>query len=255
MNLQNSNSKKKVLHWHYLKVEAWGFSEVWCLKFVVSTLLLFLLLAACLPACAADPNPVLDSWFAAQSNVQSWSADLVQTRTMKTLTQPLVVKGHLDFAMPNNFRWALGQPARTLAVRHADEMFVIYPLLKRAERYSLDASTPKQLRDTLALLQAGFPRDRREFTAQFQILSLTQTNGNWIFALQPKSPFARQMMPELRLGLATNTFLLASTELIFVDGSTMRSDFTNSIVNPVLDTNLFHWTPPADYQITNPLAP
>lgn len=255
MSLRNSNSHKSSQRRHYLNSAAWAFSEVWCLKFEVSVLLSLLLLASCLPACAADPNTVLDSWFAAQSNVQSWSADLVQTRTLKTLTQPLVVKGHLDFAMPNDFRWALGQPARTMAVRHGDEMFVIYPLLKRAERYSLDASTPKQLRDTMALLQAGFPRDRREFTAQFKILSLTQTNGNWIFALQPKSPFARQMMPELRLGLATNTFSLTSTELIFVDGSTMRSDFTNAIVNPALDTNLFQWTPPADYQVNNPLAP
>jgi len=214
-----------------------------------------LVLATCLPCYAANPNPVLDAWFAAQSSVHSWSADLIQTRTLKTLTQPLVVNGHLDFATPNDFRWALGQPARTLAVRHGDEMFVVYPLLKRAERYSLGASTPKQLRDTMSLLQAGFPHDRAEFNAQFQILSLNQTNGNWLFSLQPKSPFARQMMPEMHLGLATNDFSLTSTELVFVDGSTMRSDFTNCVVNPMLDTNLFQWTPPANYQITNPLAP
>ena len=150
--------------------------------------------------------------------------------------------------MPNEFRWELGQPAQTIALRHGDEMFVIYPRLKRAERYPLGAGTPAEWRDTMSLLQAGFPHDRKEFEAQFQILSLTETNGAWQLSLQPKSVFARRMMPELRIGLATNDFSLASTELVFVDGSRMRNDFTNAVLNPALDEKLFEWSPPADYQ-------
>jgi outer membrane lipoprotein-sorting protein len=205
------------------------------------------------PCAAADTNAVLDSWFAAQKGLHTWSADFVQTRALKTLTQPLVASGHISFAVPNEFRWELGQPARTIALRHGDEMFVIYPRLKRAERYPLGAGTPAEWRDTMSLLQAGFPRDRKEFDAQFQILSLTETNGAWQFSLQPKSTLARRMMPELRLSLATNDFSLASTELVFVDGSRMRNDFTNAVLNPALDGNLFEWTPPADYKITEPM--
>ena len=202
---------------------------------------------------AADTNAVLDSWFAAQKSLHTWSADFVQTRALKTLTQPLVANGHISFAMPNEFRWELGQPAKTIALRHGDEMFVIYPRLKRAERYPLGTGTPTEWRDTMSLLQAGFPDDRKEFEAQFQILSLTETNGAWQFSLQPKSVFARRMMPELRLALATNDFSLASTELVFVDGSRLRNDFTNAVLNPALDEKLFEWTPPADYKVTEPM--
>ena len=203
---------------------------------------------------AADTNSVLDAWFAAQKNLHTWSADFIQTRALKTLTQPLVAKGHIIFAMPNDFRWELGQPAQAIALRHGDEMFVIYPRLKRAEHYSLGAGTPTEWRDTMSLLQAGFPRDRKEFDVQFQILSFTETNGAWQMSLQPKSAFARRMMPELRIGLATNDFSLASTELVFVDGSRMRNDFTNGVMNPVLDAKLFEWSPPADFKVTNPFA-
>ena len=203
---------------------------------------------------AAGTNTVLDAWFAAQKNLHTWSADFTQTRALKTLTQPLIAKGHIDFAMPNDFRWELGQPAQTIALRHGDEMFVIYPRLKRAERYPLGAGTPTEWRDTMSLLQAGFPRDRKEFDAQFQILSLMETNGVWQLSLQPKSVFTRRMMPELRIGLATNDFSLASTELVFVDGSRLRNDFTNAVLNPPLDEKLFEWTPPADFKITNPFA-
>jgi len=226
-------------------------AEVWILKFGIF-LCCLALGAGGSPCRAADPGPVLDAWFAAQTNLRTWTADFVQTRTLKTLTQPLVVNGRIAFAAPHDFRWELGRPARTMAVRSGDDMFVVYPLLKRAERYSLGTNTPQQWRDTMSLLQAGFPHDRREFEAQFQILSLTETNGDWRFALQPKSAFARQMMPQLNLRLATNDFSLTGTELVFVDGSTMRSDFTNAVLNPPLDATLFRWAPPADFKITSP---
>jgi len=203
---------------------------------------------------ADETNSVLDSWFAAQKNVQTWSADFTQTRALKTLTQPLISKGHISFAAPDDFRWELGQPAQTIALRQGDEMFVIYPRLKRAERYPMGANAPQQWRNTMSLLEAGFPRDRKEFDSQFEILSLMETNDAWQLALQPKSAFARRMMPELRIGLATNDFSLASTELIFVDGSRMRNDFTNAILNPAMDENLFKWSPPADYKVTEPFS-
>ena len=203
---------------------------------------------------AADTNAVLDAWFGTQAQLLSWSADFTQTRTLKTLTQPLVANGHVDFAMPDQFRWQLGQPARTLAIGSGDSMFVVYPLLKRAEHYPLGPNTPKQWRDMMSLLQAGFPHSRQEFTAQFHIRSLVETNGLWVFALTPQSAFARQMMPELHLGLATHGYSLVSTEMIFMDGSRMRSDFTNAVVNPKLDKNIFGWLPPPDFKVSEPFS-
>ena len=35
-------------------------------------------------------NPLLQSWLNAQANIHTWSADVTQTRALKTLTQPLV---------------------------------------------------------------------------------------------------------------------------------------------------------------------
>ncbi len=229
-----------------------GFSEV--SKRVFIFIFAFAMLLAGQNAFSTDTNAVFDSWFAAQKNLQSWSADFVQSRLLKTLTQPLTATGHVDFAMPDDFRWALGNPARTIAVGNGDKMFVVYPFLKRAEIYPMGNSAPKQWRDMMSLLQAGLPRSREEFEAQFKLLSLVETNGNWLLNLQPKSRAVQQMMPELRIGLATNDFSLVSTELIFVDGSKMRNDFTNSILNQNLDKQLFEWQPPADYQVVSPLS-
>jgi len=203
---------------------------------------------------AADTNAVLSGWFASQTNLHTWSADFTQTRALKTLTQPLVATGHISFAVPNQFRWELGRPAKTIALRQADEMFVIYPLLKRAERYPMGAQAPGEWRDMLELLDAGFPRDRIAFDARFRILSLRETNGSWLLGLQPVSAFARKMMKEIRVGLATNDFSLTSNEMIFVDGSSMRNDYTNAVLNPPLDAGLFSWKPEPGFKITEPMG-
>src|SRR4051794_37381188 len=68
-------------------------------------------------AVAADNSAALSTWLNAQTNIHSWSADFVQTRRFKTLTQPLTESGTVRFAEPNRFRWELGHPPKTIAVR------------------------------------------------------------------------------------------------------------------------------------------
>lgn len=215
---------------------------------------LLLVLAQCGSILAADTNAVLDAWFAAQTNLHTWKADFTQTRSLKTLKQPLVTSGQAWFKPPNRYRWELGTPAQTIALRQANELLVIYPLLKRVERYPAGEKATGQWRDALALLEAGFPRERAELESRFRVLSLAGADGVWTLGLQPKSAFAQRMMKEIRVGLAANDFSLLSTELIFVDGSGMRNEFTNTVLNSTLDAALFDWTPPADFKVTEPLA-
>src|SRR4051812_34326943 len=114
------------------------------------------------PAYAADTNAFINQWLAAQSNLKTWTADFTQTRVLKTLKQPLQAQGHLTFAAPSNFRWQLGDPAQTIAIRNSNEMTVIYPKLNRGERYPLGAAGNEPWRDALALMDAGFPASSAE---------------------------------------------------------------------------------------------
>src|SRR5437868_15092153 len=101
-------------------------------------------------AAAADIHPSVASWLSAQTNLQTWSADFVQTRRLKSLTQPLTATGHVWFAAPSRFRWELGHPAQTIAVREPKELLIMYPRLKRVERLPLTGDMPGPWRDALA---------------------------------------------------------------------------------------------------------
>jgi outer membrane lipoprotein-sorting protein len=203
---------------------------------------------------AADTNSVLSAWLDAQTNIQTWSADFTQTRVLKSLTQPLTASGHVWFEAPNRFRWELGNPPQTIAVRGPEEMLVIYPRLKHAERYPLAGDQSGQWREVMKLLEAGFPRSQAEMEAQYNILAQHIADDVCELTLQPKSALARKMMPQIKIGFSTKDFSLRSTELQFADESIMRNDFKNPELNPKLDDSLFTPKLDADYKISEPFS-
>ena len=211
------------------------------------------LLASLLPLRSAETSSSLNAWLGAQARIETWSADFVQTRFLKTLTQPLSSTGHVWFAVPNRFRWEIGTPPSTIALREADEMVLVYPRLKRAERYSLAGAQAGRWKDMMALVETGFPRSRAEIESRFLILSESVSNGVAELRLQPKTATARRMMPEVRIGFGTNDLSLRSTEMQFADGSRMRNDFTHPAINPKIEPDLFTPKLSADYTVVEPL--
>ncbi len=209
--------------------------------------------AGTLTSLAAGLDPEVASWLAAQTNIHSWSADFVQTRTLKSLAQPLSSSGHVWFAAPNRFRWELGHPAQTVAVRESEELLVIYPRLKRVEQFPLTGNQTGPWRDALALLEAGFPRSAAQLESQYTIASQSVQDGTGRVKLQPKSASARRMIPQIDIEFDTKDFSLRSTQFQFADGSTMRNDFKNPVLNPQVSPETFSPAVPPDYKVVEPL--
>ena len=203
-------------------------------------LLLSLLALLSGSAHGVELSPASLGWLQAQSNLSTWSAEVIQTRTLKTLAQPLVTTGRVWFAAPNRFRWEIGTPPQTIALRQPDQLTIIYPKLKRAERYPLTGPGAGPWKDTLALLEAGFPRGRAELESRFRILSDSLSNEVRCVTLQPRSAAARRMMPEIKIFFSPHDSSLRATELQFTDGSTLRNDFHHPALNPQLEEPLFN---------------
>lgn len=220
-------------------------------------LLLFCALACAQLATArgADGSNVVAKWLAAQTNMQTWSADLVQTRTLKTIAEPLRTSGKFWFSAPNRFHWQLGEPPQTVAIRDAREMVVLYPKLKRAEKYPLTDIASGPMRDLMTLIEAGFPRSQADLDSRFKVLSVDEITGVAEIRLEPKSSAARKFMPELKVVIDAADYQAKATELKFADGSTMRNDFTKATVNPKLDEAAFSTEIPAGFKVTEPLKP
>jgi outer membrane lipoprotein-sorting protein len=211
-----------------------------------------LLLALTVSARAADTDALLTAWFNAQTSLHTWSADLTQTRTLKAFAQPLVATGRVWFAAPNRFRWELGRPAQTIAARGPEELLIVYPRLKRAERYALTGGATGPWSEGLSLFEAGFPRGRDDLERKFRIASVRATDTECELIVEPKAESARRMMPQFRIVFGTAANDLRATELVLGDGSTLRNDFTNAVLNPALDPALFRPEIGADFRVTEP---
>jgi outer membrane lipoprotein-sorting protein len=205
-----------------------------------------------LSADATSLNGLFDHWFAVQTNLQSWSADFTQTRSLKVLVQPRVATGKVWVA-PRQFRWELGQPAQTIALRQPNQLVIIYPRLKRAEKYALSRVPPGPVKDALSLLDASLPRDRAAMEERFHLLSAAETNSTLQVTLEPKSASARKFITEITIAFRTSDFSIAVTEMKFADGSSLRNDFTNVVLNPPIDPAKFEVELAPDFTVVEPL--
>ena len=221
-------------------------------EFIRVHLWLFLSLLFAAPLHAQDTNALLNAWLESQKELRSWSADLTQTRTLKALAAPLKAEGRVWFQTPDRFRWELGQPAKTAAVRQGNDLWMLSPALKRAEHYPLDGTVQGPWRDASALLESGFPRDAASFHARYELRSFTVTNGICDVRLVPKADAARKMIPALLVQFSLAEKQLVATELTLADGSVLRNDFRNVRQNPEIPAETFAAPDPATYQITEP---
>jgi len=202
---------------------------------------------------ASGASSVLGAWLSSQTNIQTWSATVIQTRTLKSLTEPLRATGRVWFAAPDRFRWELGEPPRTIAVRRADEMLILYPNLKRVEKYPLAGNGTGPWRDTLALLEAGFPRSKAELESRFRVMGEQTIQGVYEVTLQPRSASARRLIPQILIAFGIDDFMLRATELQFADGSRMRNDFTNGVLNAKLEESIFAPNLDPTFKVIEPL--
>jgi outer membrane lipoprotein-sorting protein len=201
---------------------------------------------------AAAPNQTLHQWLNHQTNLNSWTANVRQTRTLKSLAQPIVTSGRVWFQTPNLFRWELGDPPKTIAIREPNRLTLLYPALKRAEVYPLDSNTQGPWRDSLALLEAGFPRNLDDLQSRFTVVSVLTNPPHLEIALQPRTAAARRWMPLIRVSLHPHDLSLHATDLAFADGSRLRNEFSNATNNPTIPSELLLPNVPTDFIITTP---
>jgi outer membrane lipoprotein-sorting protein len=201
---------------------------------------------------AGEYDAQFEQWFQAQTNLQSWAGEFTQTRTLTVLNQPLVSHGKV-WVKPGEFRWELGQPAQTILLRDPSRLLIEYPRLKRAEKYPLTGVPDGPMRDALALLDASLPRDRAQMEKNFELIAATITNATLQMRLQPRSEAARKFIGQVLIAFRTNDFTIAATEMKFADGSKLRNDFTNVVLNRPIDEKLFTADLPADFTVSEPL--
>jgi len=133
----------------------------------------------------ADVSP-LKTWIKAQGEIVSLRGNFSQERKIKVLRKTLVAPGRFWYQAPDQFRWEIGEPTRSIAI-HSREKFTMINLEKgKAEVQDIgDGDDTSRL---VAYFHLSFPRDWESFQREFRILSVAESGGVLQAELEPLQP-------------------------------------------------------------------
>lgn len=180
-------------------------------------------------------------WLERMDETKSVEATFVQQKYLRTLRRPLTTSGHFWLRHPDAFRWEIGEPPSTVAIRNEDSVMVLKPRKKRVERYSLkpdengnDSSLPASFRS----VSKSFPRSMEELEKHFDILGIERGDKNHELALKPKDKKLTAAMRQVVFFINAEKYYLAGFEIQFRDKSRIRTTFTKIKFNPVIPNDL-----------------
>lgn len=181
-----------------------------------------------------DLAPV-EKWLGRMKGMKSLEATFVQQKFLQTLRSPLTTKGHIWIQYPDDFRWELGEPAATVAIRNQDVLTILEPKKMRAQRYSLTAKkgqAASSLPAGMASATKTFPRTMEDLQQHFEILDLRRVDKVYQLILKPKDKNLTFAMRKVLFFIDVEKYYLHGFEIQFRDKSRVRTTFTKLKFNP-----------------------
>lgn len=170
--------------------------------------------------------------------IRSLSADITETRQLRTLSRPLVSKGRLLFVAPSSFRWENGPSGETVLIGNAGEMFLIRRGKGEARsctRVSGD-TTPSQWPLGIPGL---FPWDHDALLRSFRVESIAIRSGVCHAEMTPLDGGPLRGVSSLHLDFNAEDGRWIRLRIITREGSSLLEEFSNVRINPVIPEHLF----------------
>lgn len=190
---------------------------------------------------AAVPAP-LKRMIEQGKKIRSLSADITETRQLRTLSRPLVSKGRLWFVSPSSFRWENGLSGETVLIGNAGEMFLIRRGKEEARsctRVGGD-TTPAQWPLGIPGL---FPWDHDALLRSFRVKSIAVRSGVCHAEMTPLGGGPLRGVSSLHLDFNEEDGRWIRLRIIIREGSSLLEEFSNVRINPVIPEHLFRTDP------------
>ncbi|MFV0338147.1 MAG: LolA family protein [Chthoniobacterales bacterium] len=187
-------------------------------------------------------------WIDARRNLQSLSADVVQSRSLKTLRKPLIKNGRFYFKSPNHFLWEIGSNSNTgklliesIVLRRGEKFYLIDPENRRAQSYTLDSQKSHLLTPAQAMIEFPVGLTYSEFKEKFLLLDLIQDESRYYLKILPDDPRTHKYLREICILFDAKTQLLLSIQISFRDGSSLTNTFSNIKTNTTISDAIFNF--------------
>lgn len=181
----------------------------------------------------------LKRWVEDQGALESLTCSFTQEKKLRALRKPLVASGRIWYRAPDDFRWQLGDPPRTILYHRGQTVTLVDVARKRARivRPGSSAAGPRGAGGEF--FEIGFPRSWKAFEETFEVVSLGSAGGLLTAELLPKSPALARGVGSVRFVIEEATQKLRSMSLELRDQSTITTTFEDALRNAAVPGSVF----------------
>ena len=169
--------------------------------------------------------------------IRTLSAEIAETRNLKTLSRPMASKGRIWFVSPASFRWENGAADQSIVIGSDKGLF----LIRKKEgniscrRLESNASAPM----TPLGIPGLFPGDYDALLRAFRVESIAVSGRHCHAVMTPQASSVLHGISALHLDFDTENGNWISLRIITRDGSSILQEFRNVRINTPLPPELF----------------
>ncbi len=184
----------------------------------------------------AERVQVLDRLQKRQRDVTAVRATVVQRKRHPLLTAEAISEGTLLFKRPNQVRWEVEKPERTILVIDGHTLLTYHPDRNEAERRDLRDDFGS--RATVDFLISGMSLDVGELEKRFQV-DLYRGNGRLLLMLTPRSRWVAQAVTSVAIYQHEGEAVPRRIVVVGQKGDRTDTTLTHVIINPHFPEDAF----------------
>ncbi|MGC1480344.1 MAG: outer membrane lipoprotein carrier protein LolA [Chthoniobacterales bacterium] len=188
----------------------------------------------------AEPDwAALESWIERQQTVRNLEADFTQTRRLPTLRVPSRQPGKIWFQSDGRFRFQLGDPPETIAIRDGGTTVTLIDKRQGTTRTIDESATGPDSRQLL-LMRFPITGSIEEFRELFDVTRMEEKGKTTELDLVPRAADFRKNVKRINLEYQTASGILSNFNVELTNGGGLETNFTHVKVNqPNLPKSVF----------------
>lgn len=198
-----------------------------------------LLCSSLLADIAVDQLSPVRQWIDRQSSVTSVEASFVQERHFKALKRPIIHAGKLWFKSPSLFRWQIGTPVESVAIKRRSELFLLRPQKMTGEHFTQSSDRLRRTAPGTLFFDLGFPRSHEDFTEKFTVTNVTLMDGSYYISVKVNDIRTSLALRKIVFEVDAKSFRTKGIVMRFRDSSSVNTRFSAVRENSSLDDSLF----------------
>ncbi len=215
--------------------------------FIVSLVMIFIVGFSSFSQEKPNLENILKNFDAAQSRINTMTADFVQHKTLLLLAEPTESKGYFYFKKPDKFLWKYTDPTESYLAINGDSLTTYYPEFKSADKVNIK----RYRKRIMKYLGIGQSVEVLNDIFDIELVSNNKLKNTYLLSFDPTKKRVEKRLKLIRMWIDIKSFLPIQAEYTEGNGDITVFTFSNLKLDEELEDNIFNIDIPDDVKINH----